>query len=791
MATLDVRVRTWLTSLRETLHESLERHGKSVEWHTHHLQISDDSQAPAVTAFLIGDTNEVPEVVRHYGDTIYRDFTDPYVKFRATSAATHPLGIWLGDEPDIDLRRLLLIADELGVDKTKQQDYATESRHWRFSNHNLWPWFAENLTAIEAELERIDGGTRPRMRVVGGGGAPTGVYRVLSAFPVLPRRIVPMLMENVFTAPSRESGFARTLLNRQGYGAVTARHALTAPDQKHRLIAAQWLARVGGAADIDALVSAARAERSAPVRSAMILALRRAGGDISAALSRETLAAEAAHGLKKGVPSKLEWFRFDELPSAAWGDGSATQNTIIHWWVVQAVALKEPGALSFAAELPSLLSADSAAALGSVVLRQWVQRDLSGTSAIDAKGMLALASWAPGREIAETVHAFMAEHYARKAQVEALLDMAAASASDEAAELVLATARRYRQPTVQTRAAQLAEAIADRRGWTKQQLADRTVSSAGLDDDGGLHLMLGAERVVTGRISPKLVLEAVAPDGSVSSSLPAQRSGNDDETYAHAKATFTAAKTDLKRVVAAQSTRLYEHMAASREWTGAEFVQHVLRHPVLGELASRLAWIVTTPGGEVIVRPDRAVVHNAAGDVVSVADNAVVRIAHVSLVAQQDGVLWRGIMAAQQDRPALFEQFDAAAITPSSDGTSVRDRDGYVTTVGVVRAVARKRGYQRETPDEGPWFFRFTKLFTELGIEVHITISGALIPEQNDDAVSIFELTFVRVDDVSRVPMTIAEVPPVLLRETYRDYLAFAAKGAFDPEWTSAIKTQP
>lgn len=121
----------------------------------------------------------------------------------------------------------------------------------------------------------------------------------------------------------------------------------------------------------------------------------------------------------------------------------------------------------------------------------------------------------------------------------------------------------------------------------------------------------------------------------------------------------------------------------------------------------------------------------------------------------------------------------------------MRDRDGYVTTVGVVRAVARKRGYQRETPDEGPWFFRFTKLFTELGIEVHITISGALIPEQDDDAVSIFELTFVRVDDVSRVPMTIAEVPPVLLRETYRDYLAFAAKGAFDPEWTSAIKTQP
>ena len=58
--------------------------------------------------------------------------------------------------------------------------------------------------------------------------------------------------------------------------------------------------------------------------------------------------------------------------------------------------------------------------------------------------------------------------------------------------------RRYRAASIQAKARQLITQIAQRNNWTEDELADRTIPTAGLDDSGVLTLDYG-ERSFTAK----------------------------------------------------------------------------------------------------------------------------------------------------------------------------------------------------------------------------------------------------------------------------------------------------
>ncbi|MEK8228638.1 hypothetical protein NKG05_25490 [Oerskovia sp. M15] len=108
----------------------------------------------------------------------------------------------------------------------------------------------------------------------------------------------------------------------------------------------------------------------------------------------------------------------------------------------------------------------------------------------------------PGTDLSRAAQQYLKAHITRRAQTEALVRALAANGDPAAVQLLLSIARRHRQATVQATAQALVEDLSERRGWTAEQLADRTVQTAGFEDDGILHLSLGA-REYTGRITPR------------------------------------------------------------------------------------------------------------------------------------------------------------------------------------------------------------------------------------------------------------------------------------------------
>jgi len=273
---------------------------------------------------------------------------------------------------------------------------------------------------------------------------------------------------------------------------------------------------------------------------------------------------------------EVRWAGNGDEQGSGGQQGDVVPHDVVRWWVVLATKLKTPSGEGLIARYVGLLDAASRAALGSFVLRSWVAQDIRGPSversreyadqhaeahwttmqasikrypeyyadqagrtvedfwkglyrqdqarylgsATQEKGLLALTVGMPGAELATTAQHYFAAHKGRRAQAEYLVRALAANGDRAAVQQLLAVSRRFKQRTVQETASALAQDIADRNGWDSDQLADRTVQTAGFDDDGILRLDLSSpgadgasERVVTGRITDAFTLELRNPAG--------------------------------------------------------------------------------------------------------------------------------------------------------------------------------------------------------------------------------------------------------------------------------------
>ena len=154
------------------------------------------------------------------------------------------------------------------------------------------------------------------------------------------------------------------------------------------------------------------------------------------------------------------------------------------------------------------------------------------------------------------------------------------------------------------------------RSWRDEELADRTVPTAGFDADGLLRLSYG-QREFTGRLTPDFKIRVTSPDGRSRAGLPAPRAGEDAEVVRAAKKRLSAARKEAKEVLTLQSERLYEAMCASRTWPAAEWRELLAGHPLVGQLVTRLIWTTTPPGGETAAAEDSG--RDATGDAGSAA----------------------------------------------------------------------------------------------------------------------------------------------------------------------------
>jgi hypothetical protein len=116
---------------------------------------------------------------------------------------------------------------------------------------------------------------------------------------------------------------------------------------------------------------------------------------------------------------------------------------------------------------------------------------------------------------------------------------------------------------------------------------------------------------------------------------------------------------------------------------------------------------------------------------------------------------------------------------------TISDREGWMIESFKLRGAATKLGYQRGEAQDGGWFVTYEKSYREAGLLAEIEFTGSALPEENGPT-ALQSLSFrkLRGDRASGGQVALADVPPVLLAECWRDLHDIAAKGTgFDADW--------
>lgn len=683
----------------------------------------------------------------------------------------------------------------------------------------VWPWLAQCFELFDEGL-----GLRAASKPI----ALTRILTLLKLLPKVPQRYFPRLLDIAVTEkrPLRRQAMARLRDGKDLHLRIEG--LLDDKRQQVRINAAVWLADIRSTASEGALRKRLKKEKSDPVRAALIESLQRMGFDLSDVIGPATLIAEAEAARAKAAPELPAWLTANGRPALHFRDGSTIPPLLVQHWLALAIRLKDPAASGqFGIYLDQLLP-DDARSFSNWVLDGWIAFDTHTSSLEDAtahatanyqnhhswiyhpsktpelreqviaqmirgktgellnsgsdtKGMLALACRADPVFAANRVRWFLKKHGRRSNQAMALLEVLAGIGQPAALQVVIAASTRLKQKSTQARAVEIAERYAEDRGWSFDELADRTVPTAGFDEDGLLELPCGEdEKPYAARLDAMLAIHLFNPDGKVVKSLPT----GDDEASKESKKAFTAAKKELAQIIELQGSRLFEAMCVERVWPVADWRLAFHEHPVMRRLIERLVWQGLDENGS----PLGLFRSTQEGDFTDAGDNPVdidgfakVRLAHGALVDEVTCHAWTGHLKDYEVKPFLaqFDTLRAPLSAEQGEAETIFDRQGWKADSLTFRGASEKRGYQRIMRDGGGCN-EYEKKFPSHGITATIFHTGSTAVDENNP-VALKELRFAK--QGHRGVYRLKDVPPVMLAECWADYHAIAAKGVFDAEW--------
>ena len=230
---------------------------------------------------------------------------------------------------------------------------------------------------------------------------------------------------------------------------------------------------------------------------------------------------------------------------------------------------------------------DSLARISEALMHAWLAVDAPTKEkwVVFAAGLLGGDDAA--RSLIELAETWMGAGFTARAGL--AIEAVGAIGSDVALLHLHRMATRSKSKPLKKRAQTALDAICEERGWTAEDVAERTVPHLGLGRDGSLTLDFGPRSV---RIALDESLAPVALDdqGRALPSLPRANKADDAEKAKAAVARLQGLKADLKVIAQEQLRRLERALATERTWSWADFEARFLHHPVLVHLARRLIW---------------------------------------------------------------------------------------------------------------------------------------------------------------------------------------------------------
>ncbi len=739
-----------------------------------------------------------------------------------------------------DLLTLQVIADDCGLPGAEfvwhhfSHGDRAGMRHW--PAEQVWPFVARNLDLIIERGRARDGDYN---------FDETAFIAALGTFPRPPQRVEALLYERALGVRKTERRPAQDALDDDLRRGARLLVALADGKAEVRTVAAQWLARRPEPATLQGLQKAFAKEKQDLAKAAMLDALEALGEPVEKYLEAAGLQSEAEKAAAKGWPRELAWMAWNALPAVHWSSGEPVTGVVVQYLIAQAVRAKTAEPNAILRRYASLMVEGERHELAHAVLELWVAEDVRpmprheaeraaltnaqswhqwatgvpgsptfgmtveqlaahslpelmrqpAGSATGSKGVLAVVAALGGPQLVAPVERYLRDWYGmRSAQCKALLGMLAWVDDKAATQLLLSVGGRFRTRGIQDEANRLVSELAERRGWTLDELADRTVPTVGFDDTGCRSFDYGTGRTFTARLLPDATVELRDDSGSILKTLPAPRKSNDAEVAAAQRKAFTAAKKELKAVVAMQTERLHEALAVGRQWSAEDWMTYLAGHPIVRLLVARLIWVAYEGPGEyaTVVASFRLLDDGTLTDVddepVTAKPAWRIRLAHDSNLPADIARRWLGHLSDYEVTP-LFRQLGRDLLTVAESQRSeheVSDIKGHMLSAFALRGRAVKLGWNRGPTQDGGWFYSYTKTFASSAVTASLEFSGNGLPEEDRD-VALLGLRFEQeIREGHRRALPLGEVPVVLLSETWHEVRELAALGAgFDPDWES------
>ena len=662
-------------------------------------------------------------------------------------------------------------------------------------------------------------------------------------------------MKLALAASKEEREAARAIFAMAGRASVPMDEvieALSSGSKDTRAAAVEWLGKLYAKEATEALSLAFKKEKVETLRASIVRVLVGLGEPIDSFLDRAALAKEAEKVLKKGVPEALGFMSIETLPEVHWKDGSKLDPRVLASWMLSAhkskSALASPLIVAYADELHEA----EREALGRAIYERWYEEDFAlrdltqrqvecvqefadykklpvgqaryapdfkmytgfgsvrydGETAIgdalDHRGVLALASaLAPRFLVPECVRYVKLYRGLRIGQSRAMIHMLAGMETAAATQALVALSLRFRTASLRKEAEKMVNDLASRRGWTPDELADRTMPMAGLDEEGRLYLEFTkphaeqgdpdeeAEREVTRRFearldaSLELLLFALAEDGSkgLIAKLPEPRKEENQKQAGEEKKRLATSKKELKALVTAQRARLYAAMCSERAWTPEEFASIYLAHPVMKHVAARLLVRVTREDGTYeIARPteDGSYV-NSVDNTVNIPAKATLQLAHSTHLTPDQEARW-GQHFADYEVIAFLPQLGRQRfVLDASNKNQTRIAAEHTIHSLKLRGLATRLGFDRVATGDGGYVHSYEQRLPSLKMTMVIVHSPVQLGDENVDVTLEGVEWFAgspsgeSVRNDQHAPMALGQVPQVLRDEGWNVLLALMA----------------
>lgn len=350
------------------------------------------------------------------------------------------------------------------------------------------------------------------------------------------------------------------------------------------------------------------------------------------------------------------------------------------------------------------------------------------------------------------------------------LDILARIGTDLALMHLNGVAQKVKFKGLQEKAREKMDEVAQNRGLTADELADRLVPDLELDPDGSRTLDFGSRQF---RINFDEALKPVVVDasGKTLSDLPKANKSDDVTKAKEAETIWKTLKKDVKAIAQNQIIRLELAMCAQRRWEGDSFRALFLEHPLLIHLVRRLIWGVYTEDGA-RYGAFRVAEDSSFADVqdnaFTLPNEAYVGIVHPLELSDSEKASF-GQILGDYNIVQPFPQIGRDTYAPTSkeiETSIIERRKKEFAPLGKFLGLVEK-GWRKGPPQDAGWIWEMEKALAG-GFEATLDLPTGIAADMQMTEPKQ-EIGIIYVAHKTRGKISLKEVPAVVFSELVRD----------------------